>query len=256
MSLRPLVHVVCGSLALLILGALARESRGEAVHASRAVPTDTALNHWVFEAGTKTRAELLMHADEVVKHMKKAHPETTFVLLRERGEPECNRIHYLLETATTQVQRQFLDAYGQDEVCRALIAREDASFVLKEDVYLRLIASDPAKEQGLEPYQRAVVWKLDARFPRVGQAVECAERLARHLNATYPGFAFRAYDEWFPRSGGIRIYVLDPQNDAVAWEATEAQIRRDSVVRELLEGAADAFVEDSFEDTWLNLLAR
>jgi len=41
----------------------------------------------------------------------------------------------------------------------------------------------------------------------------------------------------------------------VAWEGIEARIRHDPVVRELLEGAADAFVDDSFRDTWLTVLA-
>jgi len=91
-------------------------------------------------------------------------------------------------------------------------------------------------------------------FPRVGEALDTLEAVVRHLNETYPEQYFRAYDEWFPRSGRLHIYVYG--SGIPKWEATEARIRRDPVFRELMDGAAEAFVEGSFDDVWLNVLAR
>jgi len=216
---------------------------------------DAALNHWVFDPGEQSFGDLAAHAAEVVKHMREAHTEASLVVFQERGEPASKRVHFVLESINTRAQRQFIESYGQDSVCRALVQHEDLAFKLQEDVYLRLIASDPEKEKKLTSFKRVIMWCLDTRFPRAAQAVECAGKLVQHLSSTYPELAFRAYDEWFPHSGNVRIYVLDPHEDYVAWEGIEARIRHDPVVRELLEGAADAFVDDSFRDTWLTVLA-
>ena len=63
----------------------------------------------------------------------------------------------------------------------------------------------------------------------------------------------RGYDEWFPRSGRLRIHFYG--TGISTWERFEAQMRRDPVVRQLFEGAAEAFVEGAFEDTWMVRLA-
>ena len=205
MSLRPLAHVISGSLALLILGGLAVNSPSK-VAALGSAPREAPLNHATFDAGKSARAEILAYADLLLEHIQKAHSGVTLTVLREAERPAIHKIHFLIEAASTQALSEFNQAYGKDEVCRGLLEREQALLTLEEDAFLRLIASDPEKEQRMEPYRSVVVWELDADFPRVGQAIECAEGLVRHLNATYPELAFRAYDAWYPRSGAIASY--------------------------------------------------
>jgi len=218
------------------------------------LPDDTALNHWVFDTKDVDTSVLRTHAWEVVAHMHEAHPQAHFEFYLNYPEPEGNELHLLLETTDTKAQREFLDEYGEDDACRALIQSEDDQFEIRRDVYMRLIASDPEKERRAEPNAGLIVWSLAARFPRAGEAAECIEQVVGHLNATYSEFYFRGYDEWFPRSGGLHIYIYG--NEIPKWEAVEARIRRDPIFRELMEGAADAFVEGSFEDVWLNYIAR
>jgi hypothetical protein len=250
MTLRPIHCLAAGSiLVALIVASRATRAWGQPPDAG-----DAALNHWVFDAKDVDEAEIRRHADKLVAHMQQAHPETTFTLFKEFVEVRGNYVHFFLETINSTAQQLFLEAYGRDDECRALLEYENTSFGLREDVYLRLIASDPEKERRIERFGGAVVWQLETCFPRAGQAVECVEELVRHLNATYPEFFFRGYDEWFPESGRIRIYAFG--TGIAAWEKTEARIRRDPVVRGLFEGAAEAFVEGGFSDTWLVTLVQ
>ena len=255
MPLRPIVYATTGSFVLLLLGTLGVSLPGAASPPAESIPGDAALNHVVYEIRDATAAEVRTYAQDVVAHMKEAHPEASLALYQERLEVRGDRVHILMETVNARAQEVVLGALGRDDVCRALIERRQSLFELKEDVYLRLITSDPEKERNLGPRAGTIVWSLKARFPRLGEAIECVERVVQHLNATYPDFTFRAYDEWLPRSGGIRIHVSGYSSIA-QWENTDARIRRDPVFRELMGGAADAFVEGSFEQTWITVAVQ
>lgn len=254
LPLRPLLALSLGSLALAPLGLLPAASRTEAAPPAPALPGDSALNHWVFDTREVDINEVRRHAREMVAHHEEAHQEVRFEVYRTSQLEGGFALHVLMETVNTTAQRAFLDGGVHDETCRAQLAFENEHFELQRDAYLRLIESDPEKERSLGPQGGVIIWSLRSRFPRVGEAVECAAEVTRHLNATYPGFYVRAYDEWFPRSGEIHLYIFG--SSISRWENTESRIRRDPVFRELMEGAADAFVEDSFEDLWLVNVAR
>jgi hypothetical protein len=253
LSLRTLSCLSTCPAALLLLGWMGGDQDTATPTAAPTPPVRTALNHWVFDVKDVEQAELRNHAWEVVAHMTTAHPEAHFQFYQNFPEPDGRELHVLLETVDTEVQRVFLDAYGADEVCRDQIEYEDRRFEVSADRYMRLIASDPVKEKGRQPLG-LITWSLEARFPLAGRASECIEQVVAHLNATYPEFYFRGYDEWFPRSGRFYIYIHG--TGIALWEGVEARIRRDPVFRELMEGSADVFVEGSFEDAWHNYLAR
>ena len=251
---RPLFALILGSLMIAPLGLLVSASRGEAAALAPALPGDAALNHWVFDIGEVDVDEARRHAREVVAHRKQAHPGVHFEIYRTSSLEGVFELHVLLETVNTTAQRVFLDEPAQDETCRAQLQFEGEQFEVVRDAYLRLIASDPEKEKRMGPQGGTIIWSLRSRFPRAGEAVDSAAEIARHLNATYPGFYVRAYDEWFPRSGRIHFYIHG--SSISGWEAAEAAMRQDPVFRELMGKAAGAFVEDSFEDLWIVSLAR
>jgi hypothetical protein len=251
---RPFLVLALGSLALLPLGVLLSAPRGEAAPLAAARPGDTALNHWIFDIGEVERAAALEHARQFVEHHKEAHPGVHFETYRTSGLEGKFELHVLLETVNTTAQRVFLDRDIDDEPCRSLIRFEDDNFEVRSDSYMRLIASDPEKEERMGPQGGIIVWSLRSRFPLTGDAVDCAAKVTRHLNQTYPGVYFRAYDEWFPRSGRIHFYIYG--SSISAWESTEYQIRQDPVFRARMAEAADAFVPDSFEDEWIVNVAR
>jgi len=242
---------------LLALGSLALTSLGPSTTRGATAPPlpgDTALNHWVFDVGDASAQEVRQHALGLVAHRKENHPEVNFeVFERSSLEGKSSELHVLMETVNTAAQRAFLSR-GLDEICRAQVEYEEEQFELLQDVYMRLIASDPEKEKQMGPQGGVVVWSLRTRFPLAGDAVEAAARITAHLNATYSGFYVRAYDEWMPQSGTIRFYLHG--SSISGWEATEAAIRRDPVYRDLMRAAADAFVEDGFEDVMLINVAR
>ena len=246
-----LVPALAGS---ALLGSLAVLAVARAAPAGgRAAPRDAALNHWVLDARDMERVEVRRFAQEYVAHLREAHPEVALTVYTEFLEQHGNRVHFLLEAVNSTAQQAFLAAPPGDDLCRALAAREQADFVVGRDAYLRLVAADPEKEERAGTQEGLIVWELDAHLPRVGQALECVEALVRHLNATYETVLCRGYDEWFPRSGRLRIHFYG--TGISTWERFEAQMRRDPVVRQLFEGAAEAFVEGAFEDTWMVRLA-
>jgi hypothetical protein len=219
-----------------------------------AIPGDAALNHYVYDTTGVDPALVRQHAADTVAHLRQEHKDASFELFSKFMEGGDDELHILLETVNTVAQRVFLDEYGSDEVCRALIERERELFRSGRDVYMRLVSSAPEKERRLGPQGGLIIWSLEARFPRLGEALDTIEALTVHLNETYPGLYFRAYDEWFPRSGRLHIYIYG--SGIAKWEAIEARIRHDPVYRELMAGAADAFVEGSFDDLWLAIMAR
>lgn len=232
-------------------GALPREPNV----ASRARPEDGALNHVVLAPRGLGDVEIRRFADDLVAHMAEAHPEVAFTVYEQFGETEARveLVHVLMESVNSTAQEVFLEAAGRDETCRALAERQKQGFEVVEDASLRLVASDPEKERREGRAGGLIVWELETHFPRVGQAVECVEALVRHLNEAYPVGIFRGYDEWFPHSGRVRIHAYG--TGIAGWERVEARMRRDPVVRELFEGAADAFVPGGFEDTWMVRIA-
>jgi len=250
---QTLALLACG-LAALLLGPLGASPGEAAAQPPANRPGDAAMNHWAFRTDGVDKAVVRSHAQELVEHLKQAHPEVHLEAYDRFSEPKGSELHFFLETVNTRAQRMFIDQFGQDDTCRELIEREDELFELTWDRYMRLVASDPEKERRMGPQAGVVVWTLRVRFPRVGQALDCIEAVVRHLNATYPQHYFRAYDEWFPSSSRVHIHVYG--TGIAPWEATEAEIRRDPVFRELMSGAAEAFVEGSFDDIWLANIAR
>jgi hypothetical protein len=241
---RPLFFLAGGLVALVPLALPPRSAEPPAR------PEDAALNHWIFDVGDADPAVVRQHALDVSAHMEEAHPEVQLLAYQDFGSQRGGRLHFLLHSVNTTAQQVFINEdYGADEICRGHLDLEDELFELERDLYMRRITSDPEKERRLGRQDGAAVWELRARFPRVGQAVECVRQVVDHLNATYPDQLFAAYDEWYPDSGHIRIYA---HNSGISrWEAFEAAMRADPVVRELFEGAAEAFVEGSFDDTWI-----
>jgi hypothetical protein len=250
---RPLVTVIVGTLALLPMGLLASASRGAAARPSSR-PEDTALNHWVYDIGELDAEEAAHHARQVVAHFKEAHPSIHIETYRTSGMESGFELHVLLETVNTTAQRVFYDRDVVDDVCMAQLQFEDEHFELLSDTYMRLIESDPEKEERMGNQGGIITWSLRSRFPLTADAVDCAAKVTRHLNESYPGFYFRAYDEWFPRSGNIHFYIYG--SSISGWETTEYQIRQDPVFRARMAEAAEAFVPDSFEDLWLVNVAR
>jgi hypothetical protein len=212
------------------------------------------VNHWYLETeGIENPSALHQQARELAAHMNQAHPDVHIETFRTSSLEHPARLHLILEAESSTALREFLSSGPRDEECRSrLEALEVAPF--GRDTYLRLISSDPGNETRLERGPRLVVWSLGTHFPRVGEAIECARNLARHVNENYPGLTVRAYDEWFPHSGRIHFYFYVARPPG--WEIQEARMRSDPVVRELLERAAGAFVEGDFEDTWLSDLSR
>jgi hypothetical protein len=233
---------------------LATAAGSLAVLAPAPVEETAVLNHWVLETeGLENVGELYQQARELAAHMNEAHPEVHLEVFRNSGLEPDRRVHLVLETASSTALRQFITESPKDEECRSLLETVEVAPVGR-DSYLRLISTDPGNPNRLERGPRLVVWSLGTHFPRVGEAIECAQKLARHVNASYPGLTVRAYDEWFPHTGRIHFYFYVARPPG--WEIQEARMRRDPVIRELFEGAAGAFVEGDFEDLWLNDLTR
>ena len=250
MTLRPICFAA--SILVMLLAAFRTTQGATSPHAPE--PAKTALNHWIYDAGDANAADIRKLADDMLAHVRQAHPEATLSYFRELVEVEGNFVHLFLETQDSAVQQAYIDAHGRGDSCQQLFEREERLFELKSDLNMRLIASDPEKEQRMGRFGGTTVWTFETHFLRIGQAIECVDKLVRHLNASYPDFAFRGYDQWYPESGCLRIYAFG--TGIPVWEQTEAKIRRDPVVRELMEGASEAFVAGGFDDTWLALITR
>jgi len=212
------------------------------------------INHWVLEAeGVENVGALHDQTRELVAHVNAAHPEVHIEAFASSRLEQPRRVHLILEAVNSATLRQFITESPKDQECGSLLAALEVA-PMGRDSFLRLVSTDPGNPERLERGPRLVVWSLGTHFPRVGEAIECAQQLALHINANYPGLSVRAYDEWFPRSGRIHFYfqVARPPG----WEVQEARMRHDPVIRGLFEGAAGAFVQGDFEDMWLSDLSR
>jgi plastocyanin len=189
---------------------------------------------------------------EWIAHVRAAHPAARIRTYSQWVGPR-REVHVLFETVNTLAYFVLLDEIAKCEPCQELDAEIEALTSQETRRRSRLIASDPGSERRLGSQAALIVRSLRANYASVGSATDAAERLVQHVNATYPEIYARAYDEWYPRSGRIQFHFY--MNWIPAWEEVERRMRQDPLVREIMEGGQDAFVSDSFEDTWLINLA-
>jgi len=214
----------------------------------------TSMNHWVMDLDPADGEEAEQHAFAVVAHMHESHPEVRFAIYKTWTgvwQP-VHRYHFFMESVNTRAK---LSNRFDDHVCAEQNRIEERLFDAVRDVNMRLISSDPEKEARIGPGGGLIVRSLRARTPLVGRAVDSVRELTEYLNRTYPEIYVRAYDEWHPRSGRLHLHIHGADL-AGTWERIEAELRDDPEARRIWEGAADAFVEDSFEDAWLARVAR
>jgi len=215
--------------------------------------TTRALNHWVLEPKNEDGA-VVGYARDFVEYAKREHPDATLQIYEVTGVLEQRRLHVLLETVDTTAQEAFLRALETQPEGRRIVSQERQFCTVTKDTYMRLISSDPEKEQRMGNQGGAMHWNAKARFPAFGRAVECAERLTQHLNAAYPNIYVRAYDEWSPRTGTIHFYFHGTGRST--WVEFEGAMRRDPIANQILSEAEELFVVGSFEDRAMSVLAR
>jgi hypothetical protein len=214
----------------------------------------TSMNHWVVDLDPEDDQEAEQHAFAVMAHMHESHPEVRFGIFKTWTGvyQSVNRYHFFMESVNTRAK---LSNRFDDHVCAEQNRTEKRLFDMVRDVELRLISSDPKKEARVGPTGGLIVRSLRARTPLVGRAADAIRELTEYLNRTYPEIYVRAYDEWHPRSGRLHLHIHG-KDLAGDWERIEGELRRDQQARLIWESAADAFVEDSFEDAWLVRVAR
>ena len=232
--------------ALLLLSGL---SGGAAPQEPSAPSTPRALNHWSFEVEGIEESVVNSFASDFHGLVRGKQGARLRVMRDFNLEESPRRLHFMLETVDTRTQRRLLDELTSSPAASAVLKRQDQLFTFHEDLYLRLLSSDPEKEQGTNR-RGAIRWTLRTHFPRAAEAAACARAVADHVNANYPIAYVRAYEEWLPSSGRIHIYFFGTGGVA-AWVDAEERMRADPELVRIWAEAADAFVEGSFEDRWL-----